>query len=136
MKELNQESMLLGENKMDIDEYKKLEASYKVCYPDNQNATYTSLLNYSNESDKPFQRWYRYKEGFSEAFVTKITEEYKSGLISTLLDPFAGSGTTVLTANNLGLKGIGFEVNPFSYFLMSVKQDSYSDQDIIIENLL
>lgn len=115
---------------MDLAKYELLESKFSVCYPDNKNATYTSLLNYSNELDKPFQRWYRYKEGFSEAFVSKITEVYRTGILTTLLDPFAGSGTTLLTANTLGLSGIGFEVNPFSFFLMKVKQDSYSKDDL------
>lgn len=107
-----------------------IESKYKVVYPDNPNATYESILNYSTEKDNPFQRWYRYKEGFSMKFIEKIVEEYGSENMSVLLDPFAGSGTTVLAANKLGLKAIGFEVNPFSYYLMKVKQEKYSETDI------
>ena len=44
--------------------YSKLENKFKVIYPDNSNATYMSLLNYSDDLSKPFQRWFRYKEGF------------------------------------------------------------------------
>lgn len=109
---------------------RNIESKYKVVYPDNPNATYESILNYSTEKDSPFQRWYRYKEGFSMRFIEKIVEEYGSNGMEVLLDPFAGSGTTVLAANKIGLKGIGFEVNPFSYYLTKVKQENYSDQDI------
>ena len=109
---------------------RNIESRYKVVYPDNPNATYESILNYSTEKDNPFQRWYRYKEGFSMKFIEKIVEEYGSNDMEVLLDPFAGSGTTILAANKLGLKGIGFEVNPFSYYLMKVKQEKYSETEI------
>ena len=36
------------------------------------------------------------------------------------MDPFLGSGSTIIAANQLGLNGIGFEVNPFSYFFQNV----------------
>ena len=107
---------------------KEAEKKFKVVYPENSNATYESILNYSTEKDNPFQRWYRYKEGFSIQFIEKIVEEYGSNDMEVLMDPFAGSGTTVLAANRMGLKGIGFEVNPFSYFLMSVKQRFYTKE--------
>ena len=57
---------------------RNIESKYKVVYPDNPNATYESILNYSTEKDSPFQRWYRYKEGFSMRFIEKIVEEYGS----------------------------------------------------------
>lgn len=106
------------------------EKKFNVIYPDNENATYSSILNYSTEKDNPFQRWYRYKEGFSIQFIDKIIEEYSDGTIEKILDPFAGSGTTILAANKHGCQGIGFEVNPFSFFLMKTKQDKYETKDI------
>jgi len=38
----------------------------------------------------------------------------------TILDPFMGSGKTLLACNNLGLKSIGFEINP-DYFEIAVE---------------
>lgn len=111
--------------------FEKFEEKFEVIFPENENATYESILNYSTESNNPFQRWYRYKEGFSVQFVEKIVEEYSKSDIDTLMDPFAGSGTTILAANKMGCNGIGFEVNPFSYFLMFNKLQDYSDEDIL-----
>lgn len=110
--------------------YRELETRFNVVYPESANATYESILNYSTEKENPFQRWYRYKEGFSIQFIEKIVSEYGCSPKGVLLDPFAGSGTTILAANRMGYKGIGFEVNPFSFYLFSVKQDSYSQEDI------
>ena len=48
-----------------------------------------------------------------------VTISYMLGLIKlysfwgdTVLDPFAGTGTTLLAAQELGRKSIGFELNP------------------------
>lgn len=110
--------------------FSEIEKKYKVIYPENENATYESILNYSTEGTNPFQRWYRYKEGFSIQFIEKIVEEYRSTDKDILLDPFSGSGTTILAANKLGYEGIGFEVNPFSFFLMKTKAQGYSSEEL------
>lgn len=108
--------------------YKELEKRFKVIYPENENATYSSLLNYSDDLNRPRQRWYRYKEGFSLELVRKIINEYNRNNKGTIMDPFLGSGSTIIAANQLGLNGIGFEVNPFSYFLSKSKLRNYSTE--------
>ena len=45
--------------------FNSIEKKYNMIYPGSENATYSSLLNFSDDLSKPFQRWYRYKEGFS-----------------------------------------------------------------------
>ena len=60
----------------------------------------------------PFQRWFRFKEAYSPAFVTATIAgcDYP---VRHLLDPFGGSGTTALTARMEGLDSTSIEVNPF-----------------------
>lgn len=115
---------------MKLDFYKKLEGDFKVIYPNNENATYTSLLNYSDEKKTERQRWYRYKEGYSIQLMKKIIKDYNKNPNGVIMDPFLGSGTTVIAANELGLKGIGFEVNPFSYFLSTCKINNYNIKEV------
>ena len=108
-----------------IEDYKKIESRYNVIYPDSPNATYTSLLNYSDDLNKPFQRWYRYKEGYSVELVEQLINEYCCKKKGVILDPFSGSGSTLLAAKEMGYSSVGFEVNPFSFFLAQCKLDTY-----------
>lgn len=112
------------------DKFIALENKYGVIYPESENATYASLLNYSDDLNKPFQRWYRYKEGFSIELVEKLIKEYSKNKKGIILDPFSGSGSTLLAANAMGYSGVGFEVNPFSFFLSKCKLEQYTKEII------
>lgn len=46
----------------------------------------------------------------------------------TILDPFAGTGTTLLAAQELGRKSIGFELNPEYIKLINKKLNGYDSQ--------
>lgn len=110
--------------------YKNLEKEFEVIYPENTNATYSSILNFSDDLLKPYQRWYRYKEGYSIELVNKLFEEYCNNKNAIILDPFLGSGTTLLAARYAGYDGIGFETNPFSFFLSKCKLKIYDNKTI------
>lgn len=110
--------------------YNTLENRFKIVNPESSNAKYTSLLNYSDELNKPFQRWYRYKEGFSVELVEQLIKEYSKNKKGIILDPFLGSGSTLLAANNMGYSGVGFELNPFSFFLSKCKLEQYTTEII------
>ena len=51
-----------------------------------------------------------------------------------LLDPFMGSGTSLIVAKILGLKSIGLDINPFCCFLTSMKCDCFNLNIKDIEN--
>lgn len=55
----------------------------------------------------------------------------------TLLDPFMGSGTTLVEGHNLGLNVTGIDINPYAVLLTSVKTSVYIFNDLLkIENRL
>ncbi len=110
--------------------FNSIEKKYNMIYPGSENATYSSLLNFSDDLSKPFQRWYRYKEGFSIELVETLIKNYSKDNDGIIMDPFSGSGSTLLAANKLGYKSCGFETNPFSFFLSRCKLDNYSKRTI------
>lgn len=104
-----------------------LEKKYNIQYPVLQNATYKSLVNYATDLKSPIQRWYRYKEGYSVKLMQQLFDEHEVKKGDIILDPFCGSGSTLIQGKTIGLKGIGFEVNPFSAFLAKAKTQNYDN---------
>ncbi|MDD5123327.1 DNA methyltransferase [Methylovulum sp.] len=58
----------------------------------------------------PVHRWFRYSAGFSAEWAEQLIREYSP---SVVLDPFAGSGTTLLAAQAAGAMAYGYESHPF-----------------------
>ena len=77
----------------------------------------------------PFQRWYRFKEAFSPRFVLDAIDMAK-GRVSTIADPFGGSGTTSLTAQFSGIEPTTVEVNPFLADLIESKLSSHCPDEL------
>jgi DNA modification methylase len=68
----------------------------------------------------PVHRWFRYSAGFSAEWVKKTLRQYTRN-DSIILDPFAGSGTTLVVANELSLPSIGFEKHYFIRRIANIK---------------
>lgn len=58
----------------------------------------------------PIHRWFRYSAGFSAKWVEAVLKDKRSG---NVFDPFAGSGTTLLAADAVGIPSVGTESHPF-----------------------
>ncbi|MBN1372937.1 MAG: hypothetical protein JW987_13455 [Anaerolineaceae bacterium] len=74
---------------------------------DNRSGTFVDNMKL------PVHRWFRYSAGFSAEWVENLLYDNKENGSSTLLDPFVGSGTTLLGADACRLKSIGIEAHPF-----------------------
>lgn len=80
--------------------------------------------------------WYLMPESYSEPLIVEAIERFGISPGDTILDPFSGTGTTVLTAILKGINGIGLEVNPFLAFVSRVKFDWDIDINLFKISLL
>lgn len=69
---------------------------------------------------EPLHDWYPYLEGYSPTFVVDALRAFAPSARS-VLDPFAGTGTTPLTAAMLGCQAYYCELNPLLQFLVEAK---------------
>jgi len=79
---------------------------------------------FSSNKRVPVHRWVPWIAGFSADFVQSAIERYlpKKG---TILDPFAGVGTTLVEAVLGGHDAVGFEINPYAVLACRVKVKAY-----------
>ena len=82
---------------------------------------YKNLVNFKHNLTLPRHRWFNIKEGYSAKLVQEIFKETGIKKEDIVLDPFSGSGTTILESSVMGVKSIGIEVNPFLFYLSNIK---------------
>ena len=79
-----------------------------------------TLVSFQANKKEIGYRWCKYKEAFSAALMRYIFDriEIDSG---TILDPFAGSGTTLFAASDHGLDSVGIELLPCSAEIIKIR---------------
>jgi hypothetical protein len=80
-------------------------------------------LNQIREEDRAIHSWYRFVLSFPPHLVQDYIRKFKLNSSHQLLDPFCGTGTTVVEAKKLGIPSVGIEANPMAWFAGSVKLD-------------
>jgi len=70
-----------------------------------------TLVTASAARREPYHRWLPYRLGFAPALVRRFLDEERPGP-APVLDPFSGSGTTVIECARRGSRAIGVEVEP------------------------
>ncbi len=73
--------------------------------------------------DRAAHDWYRFVLSYPPHLVRQYLDEFGLKSTDTVLDPFCGTGTTLVEAKKLGIRSAGLEVNPFAHFASSVKLD-------------
>lgn len=81
-----------------------------------------TLVSFQANKSEIGHRWCKYREGFSAELIRYVLE--RTGITSgTILDPFAGSGTSLFVAAELGINAIGIELLPCSAEIIEVRRD-------------
>jgi len=81
--------------------------------------------------DRAFHDWYRFVLSYPPHLVRNYIEKFQLDAKSIILDPFCGTGTTLIEAKLAGIKSIGIEANPFPHFASLVKLDWSISPDLL-----
>ena len=87
------------------------------------------LVSYQGNKGELVHSWLRYREGFSADLVEILIREFGLTSTSLVLDPFAGSATTLLVARYLGINATGIEILPVCHLAWEAKSKFY-DYDV------
>jgi hypothetical protein len=89
----------------------------------NEKRRATAGANHLLPEDHPVHDWYRFVLSYPPHLVRHYIGEFGLDADSTLVDPFCGTGTTMVEAKKLGIPSIGIEAHPFSHFASETKTD-------------
>ena len=71
--------------------------------------------NKLRSEDRAVHDWYRFVLSFPPHLVRDYLERLGVGPTDTVLDPFCGTGTTLVECKKLGIASVGIESNPMAY---------------------
>lgn len=81
----------------------------------------------------PVHRWFRFSAGFSAKWVETVIIKAKEQENIAVLDPFAGSGTTLLASEQIGVECYGIEAHPFVTRVARAKLLYRTDPDAYLQ---
>lgn len=79
-----------------------------------------TIISYLNQQGL-IHRWYNYLEEFPFTLIENKIIEYNLQPHNIVVDPFCGSGTTLVSANLFKMDAIGFDSNPLMKFVTETK---------------
>lgn len=82
-----------------------------------------SELNKLAHEDRAAHDWYRFVLSFPPHLVRHYLDRFEATDRTTVLDPFCGTGTTIVECKKLGVPSIGVEAHPMSHFASLTKTD-------------
>lgn len=96
-------------------------------------ATTTAATTPHLSRNQPIYDWYVMPEAFSAPLVQEAICEFGVREGGTVLDPFCGTGTTLVASRLAGRNAVGVEVNPFLAFASRVKSGIYDSSLMRLE---
>ncbi len=95
------------------------------------SSTASPFRNKLRSEDRAVHDWYRFVLSFPPHLVRDYLSRLDVEAHATVLDPFCGTGTTLVECKKLGIKSVGIESNPMAHFASSVKVDWSVDPETL-----
>lgn len=118
--------------KNNISQFQLALPGFGHAYSD-ENRKRDRRINRLEPNDTPFHNWYRFVLSFPPHLVRRYIRAFGIEKGQTVLDPFCGTGTTLVESKLMGIRSIGLEANPFPCFASSVKTDWRIDLNLLKE---
>lgn len=80
-----------------------------------------TAINLLQAADTPIHGWYRFVLSYPPHLVRKYIEAFGLASGDRVLDPFCGTGTTLVEAKKLGLDSVGADAHPVAAMVSRVK---------------
>lgn len=81
------------------------------------------IANKLGQEDRVVHEWYRFVLSFPPHLVRDYIDNFGLNQKHVILDPFCGTGTTLIESRLSGIRPVGIEANKFAYFATSIKLD-------------
>ena len=90
--------------------------------------------NKLHPEDRAAHDWYRFVLSYPPHLVREYLQRFEINQSHCVLDPFCGTGTTVVECKKLGISSIGLEANPVAAFAGQTKMNWNPDPELLIEH--
>ena len=90
--------------------------------------------NRLSPEDRNAHDWYRFVLSFPPHLVRDYVQRFNLDSNKCVLDPFAGTGTTLVECKKLAIPGVGIEANPMAHFASQIKTDWNIDPNGLAEH--
>lgn len=84
--------------------------------------------------DRAVHDWYRFVLSFPPHLVRDYLSRFNIDTSKRVLDPFCGTGTTLVECKKLGIPSVGIEANPIACFASQVKMNWRVDPDGLLNH--
>jgi DNA modification methylase len=87
--------------------------------------------NKLQRQDHAAHQWYRFVLSFPPHLVRDYIKKFELDESHLVLDPFCGTGTTLVECQKLGIQAVGLESNPVTCFASRTKLDWRIEPDAL-----
>lgn len=95
-------------------------------YQTTEQAEWRYWVTPKDAKEKAVHRWYLFPHSFTDNLVHALIDEWYLNGQDRVLDPFVGTGTTLLAAKEMGVPGNGYDLSPLAVLASNTKTATFS----------